>query len=155
VRSRAAIAAAPWRHGEPVHRSLAPPALVVPTFPRVPSSLPSRLLAQPSRRLARARLLAAAAAGLRRANPPALRPPQKSTPTGPSPPLDPLEPLPQPSSPARSPEFHRPRRPHSPRTALQSPRNIRGVLCKPRADLGAFQPFRGSGCKLFLLFCAF
>jgi hypothetical protein len=70
-----------------------------------------RLLATPSRQLAGVITPAAAAAGLRRARPPALSPPCVSTQIAPLWPLDPPQLLPRPRPSARSPESGWPRRP--------------------------------------------
>jgi hypothetical protein len=70
-------------------RPLSPSTRAAPTFPRTPCSSPFHLLPRPSCRLAGVTPPAAPAAGLRRARPPALVPPQVSTQIEPLQHLDP------------------------------------------------------------------
>jgi hypothetical protein len=111
----------PWCHGEPVLWPLAPPNRAAPIFLLLHESLHARLLTRPSRRLAGAKLPAAAATGLRRARPPALSLPQVSAQTESSQPLAPLQPLPCRARRRGRQNCSWPRRPQAPGTSLQGP----------------------------------
>jgi hypothetical protein len=116
-------------------RSRSPQTRTARASTRTSRSLPTHALPWPSPRLAGAQAPAAPAAGLRRAAHRRSSSSKTSAQVGSPQPLEPSQALPGRGRRRGRRNSSRPRRPHSPRTTLQSPRNFQGVLCNPRVDL--------------------
>jgi hypothetical protein len=110
-RHQATIAATSGATVNPVLRPCCCQNRATNTFPRTDWSSHTRLLSRSGRRLAEARPPATAAAGVRRAHPPALSPPRVRTKIDSLRLLEPPQPLPRPSLASNSPDFGQPCRP--------------------------------------------